>query len=759
MSSIDPPSDPRPDYPAGERLDSWKEIAAYLKRSVRSVQRWEAEEGMPVRRHLHDKRGTIYGFKPELDAWWKERGAILVDRNGEEEIESLPAPEPAALVPDPTIEVVPTSRRHWRAALIGTGVGLSILFVAVVAWLSRNGSGPSAGSTRPPFQARDWVLVSSFENRSGQPLFDWALEYALTRELSNSRYVNVVPRERVSDALRLMRKPLDTRVGAGIGREICLRDGGIRALITGRIEKFGPKYLLSLELVDPRQGASTASVTEEAVGDEDLMPATKRISDEVRTILGEKLPIPGHDEGDLSKVTTSSLRSLQLYSQADTLIAQGNSAASEELLKQAVAEDPEFASAHIHLAHAIRNQGRPKAEYLPAAETAFRLSDGTTERERYFIRGSYYDFLGEKDKAVAGYEALLSLYPDHFWATNNLIDFYIDLGRDDDAARCAVRRADLRPKDFEARFWAAWYLSRVERDPLRTSLYVRQALEIASPDVLREFPSQVAWLELYPANERWLAGDVRGAVALASRFAGKLDAVPMLHQYGAIEQLGNIFLTAGKLGAADELFRRLSDPTFNLTGLSLVRGDREELKRLSTALVLRSRAPISAVLIVLLTRSGLAGEAEQVLARSKGWEASAVAGTPEAARGELAMARGRTAEAIALLRESERKTRFLGNATFLLGMETLASALARRGDLGGAIAVLERGSKQRRQVAFHWVSNGFLWERNQLLLARLYRKASRVAEAQRIEAELSRLLALADADHPLLLELGRLQRS
>ncbi len=51
------------------RLDSWKEIAAYLKREVRTVQRWERLEGLPVHRHQHQKRGSVYALKPELDAW------------------------------------------------------------------------------------------------------------------------------------------------------------------------------------------------------------------------------------------------------------------------------------------------------------------------------------------------------------------------------------------------------------------------------------------------------------------------------------------------------------------------------------------------------------------------------------------------------------------------------------------------------------------------------------------------------------------
>lgn len=58
---------------ASERLDSWKDIAAYLKREVRTVQRWEKKENLPVHRHLHEKLGTVYAHKSELDLWRKTR--------------------------------------------------------------------------------------------------------------------------------------------------------------------------------------------------------------------------------------------------------------------------------------------------------------------------------------------------------------------------------------------------------------------------------------------------------------------------------------------------------------------------------------------------------------------------------------------------------------------------------------------------------------------------------------------------------------
>ena len=57
----------------GGRLDSWKEIARYLSRDESTVQRWEKRESMPVHRHVHDKRGSVYAYPAELDTWWQGR--------------------------------------------------------------------------------------------------------------------------------------------------------------------------------------------------------------------------------------------------------------------------------------------------------------------------------------------------------------------------------------------------------------------------------------------------------------------------------------------------------------------------------------------------------------------------------------------------------------------------------------------------------------------------------------------------------------
>ena len=67
--------------PPEDRLDSWKEIAAYLNRDVTTVQRWEKREGMPVHRHVHDKLGSVYASRAELDAWTQGRKAAAATGN------------------------------------------------------------------------------------------------------------------------------------------------------------------------------------------------------------------------------------------------------------------------------------------------------------------------------------------------------------------------------------------------------------------------------------------------------------------------------------------------------------------------------------------------------------------------------------------------------------------------------------------------------------------------------------------------------
>jgi hypothetical protein len=90
MGSSKPQPTGSPPESTTERLDSWKEIAAYLLRDERTVRRWEAE-GMPVHRQVHKKQASVYAYRTEIDAW---------RRNGQKPLdESQSARFPKRLVP------------------------------------------------------------------------------------------------------------------------------------------------------------------------------------------------------------------------------------------------------------------------------------------------------------------------------------------------------------------------------------------------------------------------------------------------------------------------------------------------------------------------------------------------------------------------------------------------------------------------------------------------------------------------------------
>ena len=289
--------EPGPAEPsADQRLDSWKEIATYLKRGERTVRRWEAQEGLPVHRHLHTKRASVYAFRSEIDAWWN---------NGHQRLDT-------AL--DTANETAPLRPRllRWPVA-IAAGVLLTATMALGLWFLARPGL---------DFEARDWVLIADFENQTGGAIADGTVEYALAHALGESRFVNVVPRARVVDTLGLMRRPPETAVDAAVGREIALRDGGIRAILSGRVDKLDTTYALSAVLVEPATGRTVASVREEAAGDSEFLPAVHRLSNRVRARLGEALADIERSARALEKVTTPSLSALQLFSEADGLIPQ-----------------------------------------------------------------------------------------------------------------------------------------------------------------------------------------------------------------------------------------------------------------------------------------------------------------------------------------------------------------------------------------------------------------------------------------------------
>ena len=93
--------------PADDRLDSWKEIALYLNRDVRTVRRWEKDQGLPVRRHQHQKGASVFAYKSEIDTW---------RQNERERLSETSSPDS----PELAIEDVQDHRKSWLVfAVIG----------------------------------------------------------------------------------------------------------------------------------------------------------------------------------------------------------------------------------------------------------------------------------------------------------------------------------------------------------------------------------------------------------------------------------------------------------------------------------------------------------------------------------------------------------------------------------------------------------------------------------------------------------------
>jgi hypothetical protein len=109
--------------PPDDRLDSWKEIAAYLNRDVTTVQRWERQEGMPVHRHLHGRMGSVYASRADLDAWVRGRNtpSAQENRNGTAASETVVPPVRSATALTTRRFVLPLA-----AAALALAIGASL---------------------------------------------------------------------------------------------------------------------------------------------------------------------------------------------------------------------------------------------------------------------------------------------------------------------------------------------------------------------------------------------------------------------------------------------------------------------------------------------------------------------------------------------------------------------------------------------------------------------------------------------------------
>ncbi|HWQ03622.1 MAG TPA: tetratricopeptide repeat protein [Candidatus Nitrosotenuis sp.] len=240
MATQDSPPNSSQSASATDRLESWKEIAAYLRREVRTVQRWEKKEGLPVHRHLHDKLGTVYAFKSELDAWWIER-RVRLEQEAESESQSssvepvadaspVPAPE-AQEEPESPEETEKKSHKLMQpvkklARPVDVPLGIFLALILVVGYFLIKHFWPKP--TVP--EGRVMIAVLPFDNQSNLPDEDY-LGDGLAGEMTsllgamNLEKLGVIARQ--SSAVYKDSKLSAREIGAALGADYIL-DGSVR---------------------------------------------------------------------------------------------------------------------------------------------------------------------------------------------------------------------------------------------------------------------------------------------------------------------------------------------------------------------------------------------------------------------------------------------------------------------------------------------------------------------------------------------------
>jgi TolB-like protein/Tfp pilus assembly protein PilF len=224
------------------RLDSWKAIAEYLGRHVTTVQRWEQDEGLPVHRHHHEKRGSVYAYPAELNEWLARRSAAapLVDAAG------VFIPSASQRLTQPVPE---TGRPSTRLAALG----IAALFLVV-------GGFSSLWVARGASERTTAVAVLPLTNRSPDQQPDYFVDgmtEALVTDLASLSALRVIARQSVMQ-YRNSGKPAST-----IATEL-----GADALIEGAVQRSGSRVRVDIRLIDGRtSGALWATTYERDIGD------------------------------------------------------------------------------------------------------------------------------------------------------------------------------------------------------------------------------------------------------------------------------------------------------------------------------------------------------------------------------------------------------------------------------------------------------------------------------------------------------------
>src|SRR6267142_6911999 len=442
-----PQSNPVPSEPtASERLDSWKEIAAYLKRDESTVRRWE-KEGLPVRRHVHKSKPTVYGYKSEIDVWWNDGHA------------GLEAIETAA----------PGRRRTvvwWAAALMLLAVGLGLNFVGV---LDRLLGRPMAGEITS-------IAVLPLKNLSGDPAQEYfadGMTEALITELGKISALQVISHQSVL-AYRQTAEPLPQ-----IAREL-----KVNALLEGTALRSGSKVRITVNVLQALPERHLWAESYE-FDQQDVLAVQGEVARGVARQIRVKL-MP-QEQARLAASRRVNPEAYEAYLLGRAYLTQPptstNWTRAKQYLEKAIAKDPAYAPAYASLAELYtRARGSPiknprdlRLQARKWAERALKLDDSVAEAHNALARASQQEW--DWTTAEREYRRAIESNPSypiaHIWYTMYLYA----LQRFEEAVVEAKRAQQLDPASPWVNTWAgATYLMVGRNEEGMASL--QKALEI-----------------------------------------------------------------------------------------------------------------------------------------------------------------------------------------------------------------------------------------------------------------------------------------
>jgi len=328
--------------------------------------------------------------------------------------------------------------RTARGGLAGAaGLALIVVGISVLGVL---GMGPASSLiAKGVIDAQERILIAEFMSPSGDSALAGALTEAFRVDFEQSPVVTLVPPLFVRDALGRMGRDPTTVLDPATARELAEREG-IKALVSGEVNRVGRDFVLTARLLSAADGAVLASHRESA-DSTGLIGAVDELSKTLRKQIGESLRSLRANE-PLEQVSTPSLEALRRYSQAVRAVdIERDHDRAVNLLEEAIRLDPAFAMAHRKLGVVLMNQGGPSERAEEALRNAYEHRDRLTDRERYVTLGSYYRSVEhDNDRAEAAYRTLLDLHPNETAALNNLAVIYGDR-RDHERAEELYRRA------------------------------------------------------------------------------------------------------------------------------------------------------------------------------------------------------------------------------------------------------------------------------------------------------------------------------